>query len=568
MVEEKQEIQAILKSTHLFNRLGSDAIENVADQFKTTQIAKGEDVFQQGDDANSFYIILEGKVQVTQKRGNQTVVLATLIQGDYFGEEALITHRARSATVTAMEKTSLLYLDQEHFYLLLQTSPQFKMNLQMAVATRQLARKTSLPWLQPDEVVYYISRRNILFMYVREIGPMLLFFAVLIAFIALYFNTSGGMVLPYLAAGVAAAAAVLWGVWNYIDWSNDYFIVTNRRVINLERIIGIYDSRQEAPLTTILSVGVSTTQASRVFGYGDVNIRTYTGLVVFDRVGYPEQVAALVEEQWFRAKATSRKEEAQAMNRAIRERLGLPIPGQDSGQAARPAAQVKATYQPGFLQEWFSHVYTMRFEEGSTITYRRHWFNLIQTTWKPALLILLGIAIIVLRLIGVFDFFSIPTVLILCGIWILVFLGWYLYNYIDWRNDIFQITSEQILDIDRKPFGKEEKKAAPLDNILSVQYERLGITGLLFNFGTVYITVGGTKFTFDEVYNPSEVQQDIFRRMAERNARKKKQELQAERERVTDWFAAYHEVTQEEELRRRMEQEEQDDLDFDLGYKG
>ncbi len=566
MVDEKLEIQSILKGTHLFNRLGNQDLETITEQFHTMQIPRGEAIFHQGDEADTFYVILEGQVKITQQRGNQIFTLATFIPGDYFGEEALMTHRARSATVTALENTSLLYLDKEHFNQLLRTFPQLKLNILMAVQTRQMARGTVLPWLAADEVVYFISRRQIHFLYLAEIGPTILFLGSLILFIYLYFSPMADLILPFLGAAVLAALAVLWGIWNYVDWGNDYFIVTNRRVVWLERVVGMYDSRQEAPLSTILSVGITTSQASRIFGFGNVNIRTYTGTIVFHRVGYPEQVAALVEEQWFRAKASSRKEEALAMERAIRERLGMPVPGVDGAKPGKPSVP-KTTYIPGLLQQWFSNVYTMRFEEGNTVTYRKHWFDLLEDTWQPAALILIGVIVFLLRLFNTFDFLSLTTVTILCLLWIVGFLGWYLYEYVDWRNDVYQITPEQIVDVERKPFGKEEKKAAPLENILSIQYERLGIMGQIFNFGSVYVMVGGQKFTFYHVFNPSEVQQDIFRRMADRNAKKKQAEVQAERERVSDWFAAYHHVTEEEDERRRLQlEEDQDDLDFDLDY--
>ena len=45
---------------------------------------------------------------------------------------------------------------------------------------------------------------------------------------------------------------------------------------------------------------------------------------------------------------------------------------------------------------------------------------------------------------------------------------WWVYQYLDWRNDIFQVTPDQILDIDKKPFGSEERRAAPLENILAM----------------------------------------------------------------------------------------------------
>jgi hypothetical protein len=75
---------------------------------------------------------------------------------------------------------------------------------------------------------------------------------------------------------------------------------------------------------------------------------------------------------------------------------------------------------------------------------------------------------------------------------------------------------------------------------LSIEYERLGFLGVLLNFGTVKISVGGTKFDFVYVYNPSRVQQDIFRRMEERKVKKKQVESESERERLSDWILAYH----------------------------
>ena len=84
---------------------------------------------------------------------------------------------------------------------------------------------------------------------------------------------------------------------------------------------------------------------------------------------------------------------------------------------------------------------------------------------------------------------------------------------------------------------------------MSIEYERKGFWGFLFNFGTVYITVGNTRLTFDFVYNPSEVQQDIFYRMGERLEQLRQYEIDSERERISEWIASYH---------RRVAQNQQD----------
>ena len=132
--------------------------------------------------------------------------------------------------------------------------------------------------------------------------------------------------------------------------------------------------------------------------------------------------------------------------------------------------------------------------------------------------------------------------LALCVVFLVVFL-WWLYNYIDWHNDIYLITGEQVVDINRKPLGKEERRAAQIKNILSVEYKRLGIIGLVLNFGTVFIRVGEATFSFDNVYNPSEVQRELFHRISQRSLKERQAQGEAERQRMADWISAYHRIT-------------------------
>ena len=101
-------------------------------------------------------------------------------------------------------------------------------------------------------------------------------------------------------------------------------------------------------------------------------------------------------------------------------------------------------------------------------------------------------------------------------------------------------TAEQIIDLDREPFGTEKRNAAQLENILGTEYQRIGILGNIFNFGTVYITVGGTKLAFENVMDPAAVQSDINRRFAARKAKNEQEQIAKERERMAEWLATYH----------------------------
>ena len=99
----------------------------------------------------------------------------------------------------------------------------------------------------------------------------------------------------------------------------------------------------------------------------------------------------------------------------------------------------------------------------------------------------------------------------------------------------------------------QERRAAPLENILSTEAERLGLWGYLLNYGTVYIMVGGVHLDFRDVWDPRAVQADVDRRREARIARKKEAEAAGERERMTDWLLSYYE--NEPDLRREREQQ-------------
>jgi len=124
-------------------------------------------------------------------------------------------------------------------------------------------------------------------------------------------------------------------------------------------------------------------------------------------------------------------------------------------------------------------------------------------------------------------------------------LAWVVYEGVDWSNDKFEVNNDQIIDLDKKPFGTESRNAAQLENVLSTEYKRIGILGEIFNYGTVYITVGGTKLAFEDVIDPASVQSDINRRRAARIEKKNQATVAAERERMAEWLATYHHSAQE-----------------------
>lgn len=534
------EVLTTLKTNYLFFGLNDFELAEVVRAVEVYQVDRGAEIIREGDRSDALFILQKGKACQTKQTKGKEEYLRQLVTGNSWGEECL-TLRARTRyRVVAITSVLVIRLDRDILMGLADRIPQLAANFHIGTASNTTLKQANIRWLEDGEEVFFIGRKHPLFLIKKILLPVAVLIGMLfiIAMIAGWSSTNEDGV--WLVGLLLTVACVLWAGWNALDWANDYSIVTSLRVAWMERLLGLYDSRHEAPLSTLQSVDVQTTQLGRIFGYGNVVVRTYTGPLVLPDVEYPEDVANIIRQHWDQSQVNSRRQEMAAIQQSLRLRLtqGVNAANTQSSDAAgtAPSAQV----EPGFLQELFADFFKVRIDNNGVVTYRKHWFVLLKETWKPNLISLLMLLIWIVRMADGFTFVSMGVVLSLVIMVWLAMACWMAYAYIDWRNDVYQITAEQIMDLEKKPFGKEEKRIAQLENILSIEYKRLGIVGLILNYGTVTINVGTSQFTFDEVYDPSQVQQDLFRRMAERQYRKRQRDINDERERVTDWIATYH----------------------------
>ena len=547
---------AFLKKIHLFHGLEDDELNVIARELVEMQVPKGGEVFTQGGKADSFYLIHGGSVRIVRRQNKKEFQLALLVKNDYFGEMALVEKRLRSATVTALTDTSLLVLSRKDFEKLYKNAPQLKINLEIAIKSHKLARSLQFAWLRADEVIYFLARKHSIIMYQKLTWP-LVGLAVPIFFFYGWFYLAH-FVIVAIAAWLSLLAVILWAIWVIVDWGNDYYIVTNQRVVWLEKVVGIYDSRQESPLSTVLSVGVEANQFGRILDYGDVIVRTFVGKILFNNVDHPAQAALMIEEYWQRTRETAVGMEKDAMKNAIRKRLGIPVPAppKPAADPVKPAPAVPKRGTWAILKYLGADTLRLRFESGDTVIYRKHWVVLIMQAWISVLGTLATLGLFIYRL-GQLAFDPAEAFISFQGglnvdawagalfIALFPFLGWLIFEIADWSNDKFEVTAEQIIDLDKKPFGTETRNAAQLDSILGTEYKRIGILGNIFNYGTVYITVGGSKFAFEDVIDPAAVQSDIDRRRMARIAKKNEASVSAERERMADWLATYHRSAEE-----------------------
>ncbi len=128
-------------------------------------------------------------------------------------------------------------------------------------------------------------------------------------------------------------------------------------------------------------------------------------------------------------------------------------------------------------------------------------------------------------------------------VWLFFIIIWLLLNTIDWRNDIYILTHDRIIDQVRFPLLYDQRTEARLDQVQNVRYQQ-GFWGGLLGFGDVTVeTAGKTQpVVFLEVMNPRDIQQSIFQRIDELNERRAAEEAARQHAQLTKWFRAYHTV--------------------------
>ncbi len=542
MPPQREQIIAVLKTAGPFKKLSDEQLGRVVDAMGApVEVAANEVIYQQGERGGYFYCIYEGRVRLSRYESERELSVALYGKGDLFGHEVLGVSEYRHAKATALESGVLLRFSLDVLTALALDILPLNQALGQERSSFALFLQTPLDWLNPDETVYYITRKHTIFLQVALAMPVAVtLFSVLVGLLFLSMGMQGSALLVTV---VPIVIAVLWGIWLYIDWANDYYVITNQRVLYQERVALLYDSRQEIPLDAVLSTTLQTSQWGRWFGYGNVIVKSYTGTIRMPRIGMPDFFIQMLDTMRGRANVLRAREERLVLQNALRKKLGLsPMSMSSSSPAAQPATKKAAAKAAGPLASLFA----MRMEKAGTIIYRTHVVLMLKKTLLPSLAILAIFSIPVLRLMGYFAFLSVGAVIALAFVLFLFAFVWWFYYYLDWRNDLYIIASDQLMDLYKKPLGKEVKLSSPIKNIISIEYSRPTIINQLFNYGTVFIKVGEATFTFNNVPNPSEVQREIFNRFIEVTYREKQNTMLAERQLITDMLELYHSVVEQE----------------------
>lgn len=530
-------------SCSLFEGFPKDELEYLASLAEVQSYPEGRVVIRQGDPGDAFYVVLSGHLEVirTDRRGQERVINYH-VAGHYFGEGALFTGKPRAATVKTMDNVELAVFDKRAFEQLCSRHPDIKNYL--------IRTRVDFPGRQPDEVADVHARRHAYAVVERFLIPMvvLVIWTVITFSLQLLLRSPARAALPW-AWLVFAILWLLWAVLLYIDWINDAFVVSTKRVIHIERVFLLRDERHEAPIDQVVSVNMQTpTLMARLLGFGTLDIHTASlgKPIVFDHLAEAGRIQQVILELRDRAKAYRVAEERGQRRRILQKQLGL-----QKGETELPVPQPPPPLPKpkGVLHHFFGYfVPRMVLVKPGEVTWRKHWYVLVKNVTAPLLALglltggLIAASFFPLPLIGrITPFF--PYFIALSALPFLGLLGWLWWRYEDWRNDIYTVTATSIIDRESAPFGfREQKRVGSLEDIESVYSDVPNFLAKIINFGDVIIDTAGAPraYTFESVPDPIAVQQEIFSRIQAYRQQKSQRESQAEMKRWADWFTEYH----------------------------
>ncbi|MCB0194479.1 MAG: ATP-binding cassette domain-containing protein, partial [Anaerolineae bacterium] len=130
---------AYLRHLEIFSSLDFETLTTLANRFTPEYIGEGQLVFKEGEMGDRLYLIARGQVEVlmnSQAQGD--LYLATLHDGDHFGEMALLSDEARNASVRTLTDSLFLTLPKSEFLTLLDTLPAVHAAVTTAAAQRAM----------------------------------------------------------------------------------------------------------------------------------------------------------------------------------------------------------------------------------------------------------------------------------------------------------------------------------------------------------------------------------------------------------------------------------------------
>jgi uncharacterized membrane protein YdbT with pleckstrin-like domain len=438
-------------------------------------------------------------------------------------------------------------------------------------------------WLANDEIIRHEVRRHWI-VALASIAPAIVLTILFGWLLVLVLEWQSGSMLAWVAVGALGVMTLGAWFWGIVDYTNDYLIVTNLRVVRQEKIVLVNQKLQAAPLEKIQDVNLNQDVWGVYLGFADLEVQTPGpgGNIHFDRVADFDRVAKEIQHERDLRRRHYQASGKQLIYQVLENRFGatLALPNRVLGLELSPGAAALPPAPAGL--EWLAWLtggmrrnpLTGRLQSNMAVVtpgapgtqpapaaaatavrtalpaapavarnderhvWHKHWFVLVRVGALPTL------ALIATLSLAAFFYISAMN-----GALVILFLflasasaGWLAWNVADWHNDVYILDRDQLIDIEQRPLGLQKKKrTAGMRQIVDIRLDVPSPLHYLLNFGNVFVQTAAAdgEFTFLNVRNPSGVMETIRRRLDQARQDEERQAARQRAQEFPDWLEVY-----------------------------
>jgi membrane protein YdbS with pleckstrin-like domain len=334
----------------------------------------------------------------------------------------------------------------------------------------------------PGEQVIWFKRRSLLSLLTTAWPLFVGIF--LLGLLGLFAGASPVVPLLQLVGLVLLAGYAIWWLatacWN---WYFAYYVLTDRRVVKTSGYPN--QRREEIGLKSIAQVRVEIhNPIAVVLGVGDVEVRPVGTPILLASVRYPRDVADSIldmAEAHEKSKDDAPPQVAHPRLQAALDELAQPKPLPKAASLLRPP-----------LGSFLHRTIPLRLIDGEEVldVVYRHWFILLRNELPAIGLLVAGIA--ARNALGVTGLGGpLPLLALVGGVLGGLVVG--VLTYLNWADDVFILTTQRIVDVDRLFFILAEYSSdAPYARVQNVQVAKT-LLGQVLGFGSIVVETSGRK---------------------------------------------------------------------------
>jgi CRP/FNR family transcriptional regulator, cyclic AMP receptor protein len=129
--------EGVLRRAPLFDGLDDEGARTLRRQMAELKLSRGEHLFMEGDDGDSLYVVIDGKMKLTRAAADGRENLLSVIgPGEMFGELSLFDPRPRTSSASAVTDAVLASLKHEALTPWLRERPDVSLHMLRALAQR------------------------------------------------------------------------------------------------------------------------------------------------------------------------------------------------------------------------------------------------------------------------------------------------------------------------------------------------------------------------------------------------------------------------------------------------